>query len=143
MNSKLAFALFALPMGLSASIASGAKSASAAEVAYQPDGQTSVVVAQRYDDHWNQDRRSDDARYHDRQEKFRRQEFRRNEERRHEELRRERNYQDRDYRDQNYRDQNYQNRDHQDDRIWVPGHYQAGFLGFGRTWVEGHWQYRH
>ena len=24
-------------------------------------------------------------------------------------------------------------------RVWIPGHWESGFLGIGRKWVEGHW----
>ena len=27
-------------------------------------------------------------------------------------------------------------------RVWIPGHWESGFLGIGRKWVEGHWQNR-
>lgn len=27
-------------------------------------------------------------------------------------------------------------------RVWIPGHYEPGFLGIGRKWVEGHWEDR-
>jgi hypothetical protein len=27
-------------------------------------------------------------------------------------------------------------------RVWIPGHYKPGFLGIGRKWVEGYWEYR-
>lgn len=26
-------------------------------------------------------------------------------------------------------------------RVWVPGHWESGFLGIGRRWVEGRWEY--
>lgn len=27
-------------------------------------------------------------------------------------------------------------------RVWIPGHWEPGFLGIGRKWVEGHWENR-
>ncbi|HEY9612395.1 hypothetical protein [Allocoleopsis sp.] len=27
-------------------------------------------------------------------------------------------------------------------RVWIPGHWESGFLGIGRKWVEGHWEFR-
>jgi hypothetical protein len=27
-------------------------------------------------------------------------------------------------------------------RVWIAGHYEPGFLGLGRKWVEGHWETR-
>ena len=29
-----------------------------------------------------------------------------------------------------------------DRRVWIPGHWESGFLGIGRKWVEGHWETR-
>jgi hypothetical protein len=72
MNRKLAVAAFALPFGVSFLLA---KSASAAEVAYQPDAQTHVFVAQRYDDPQNHERRDDWRRNEVRGQSFHRNEF--------------------------------------------------------------------
>jgi len=27
-------------------------------------------------------------------------------------------------------------------RVWIPGHWEPGFLGIGRKWVAGHWETR-
>ncbi len=27
-------------------------------------------------------------------------------------------------------------------RVWIPGHWESGFLGIGRKWVAGHWETR-
>jgi hypothetical protein len=27
-------------------------------------------------------------------------------------------------------------------QVWIAGHYEPGFLGLGRKWVEGHWETR-
>lgn len=27
-------------------------------------------------------------------------------------------------------------------RVWIPGHWERGFLGIGRKWVAGHYEYR-
>jgi hypothetical protein len=27
-------------------------------------------------------------------------------------------------------------------RVWIPGHWESGFLGIGRKWVEGRWENR-
>ena len=32
---------------------------------------------------------------------------------------------------------------HHDWRVWIPRHWQPGFLGIGGHWVEGHWAYRY
>ncbi len=56
MNRKLAVTAFLLPFGVSFLLA---KSAEATEVAYQPDGQTHIFVAQRYDQPQNYERRDD------------------------------------------------------------------------------------
>ncbi len=31
---------------------------------------------------------------------------------------------------------------HDERRVWIPGHYQPGFLGIFRVWVDGHWERR-
>ncbi len=116
MNNKFAIVLFALPVGM---ISCFAKSASAAEGSFQPQGDhASVVVAQRYDDRNTNDRRDDNQRNQLRQQELRRNELRREEIRR-EELRR-----------------------NEARRVWIPGHWESGFLGIGRHWVEGHWENR-
>lgn len=131
MNRKLAVAVFALPIGLSASLA---KPASAGGT-YQLDPAESNVVVQRYDDRWNVDPRYDNQRvrnqrYDDQRDRERREALRR------EELRQER---ERELRlEQNRRDDFRRN----DRRVWIPGHYEPGFLGIGRRWVEGHWEDR-
>ncbi|PSB26819.1 hypothetical protein C7B82_18365 [Stenomitos frigidus ULC18] len=34
------------------------------------------------------------------------------------------------------------NRRDQQRRVWIPGHWESGFLGIGRKWVEGHYENR-
>jgi len=63
-------------------------------------------------------------------------------------------WRDRDYRrDIDYRRDNDRRRDvdYRRDRdyrrertfqVWIPGHYEAGFLGIGRRWVPGHYETR-
>jgi hypothetical protein len=38
--------------------------------------------------------------------------------------------------------QQQQNRPVANPRVWIAGHYESGFLGLGRKWVEGHWENR-
>lgn len=47
-------------------------------------------------------------------------------------------YDDRQRYDSNGRDGN--RRDNQR-RVWIPGHWERGFLGIGRHWVAGHYDY--
>ncbi len=78
MNRKLAVAVFALPFGVSFLLA---KSASAAEIAYQPNAQTPIFLAQRYEDRQNHERQDDLRRSQVRDQSFRRDDFRRDDRR--------------------------------------------------------------
>ena len=53
------------------------------------------------------------------------------------------------YDDQRDRNQNDNRREairreeaRREQRVWVPGHWEHGFLGIGRKWVGGHWEKR-
>ncbi len=150
MNCKLAIAVCTVPFGMVVLLA---KSASAAEVVYQPDTPIVVVAQryddrgnnnQRYDDQWNNNQRYDDRgnnnqRYDDRQnrdqqEAIRREEIRRNDIR-HDQLHRDQLRQDEFHQEQNRWSQNRRD----DQRVWIAGHYESGFLGIGRRWVDGYW----
>lgn len=112
MNRKITVALFALPVG---AIALLVKPASAAEVAVSSGvSQRPVLVAQQY----NNGRRDYDQRDYDQREAARREEARR------EAMQRE------------------AARHQVSKRVWIPGHWESGFLGIGRKWVEGHWEER-
>ena len=118
MNRKIAAMIFALPVGVVPLLAG---SASAAEVNLSQASQPSVLVAQQYDgrrDYPSRDLRNDRS-----QEEARREALRRDEPRR-EALRRQDTRRD------------------VSNRVWVPGHWEPGFLGIGRKWVEGHWAQR-
>lgn len=165
MNRKLAIVLFALPFGMSAALT---RSASATD---QLDRHPPVVVAQRYDEHderWNNDPRYDnqrdrnqqykdhrnrnqrheDRRNRDRREAIRREQLRKNELRRQDGSRRndsrwEQNRRDNVRWDRNRPIDSRWDRNRQNiRRVWIPGHYERGFLGIGRRWVEGHWETR-
>lgn len=88
-----------------------AKSASAAEVVPSEGGQGTTIVAQRYDDRRD---RLDEIR---RREAIRLDEIRRRADDRRDAIRRD-----------------------EPRRVWIPGHWEPGFLGIGRKWVEGHWE---
>ena len=53
---------------------------------------------------------------------------------------------DRDNGDRRYERDGSYNRDadrrEQPRRVWISGHWESGFLGIGRKWVEGHYAYR-
>jgi hypothetical protein len=116
MNRKITVALFALPVG---AIALLVKPASAAELTVSSGvSQKPLLVAQQYNG-----RRDYDQRDYDQREAARRDEARRDEARR-EALQRE------------------AARHQVSKRVWIPGHWEAGFLGIGRKWVEGHWEER-
>jgi hypothetical protein len=36
----------------------------------------------------------------------------------------------------------HQRRHQTSNQVWIAGHYEPGFLGLGRKWVEGHWETR-
>lgn len=101
----------------------------------------------RNEDRWDRDRRNQERRDRERREEWeqkRREEERRERERR-EEWRRDRDRGD-DYCRDNWRDDdcrdNWRGDRRERRRVWVPGHYESGFLGIGRRWVEGRWEYR-
>jgi hypothetical protein len=126
MNRKITVALFALPVG---AIALLIKPASAAEVTFSSEvSQTPVLVAQQYNgrrdyDQRDYDQRDYDQRDYDQREAARREAVRRDEARR-EAIQRE------------------AARRQVSKRVWIPGHWESGFLGIGRKWVEGHWEER-
>jgi hypothetical protein len=156
MNLKLAIAVFVLPLGMSSSFV---KSVSATEIAHQPETQTSIVVAQRYPDQWNNDQRYDNQGNGDRRDNNQRYNDRRNNDQRHNdqwnrdqqesirheesqqnEIRRDHIRQDQLRQGELRQDQDHWNQNRRDDqRVWIPGHYESGFLGIGRRWVEGYW----
>jgi hypothetical protein len=51
---------------------------------------------------------------------------------------------DRQYNNRRYdiRNHNIRRDEHQLNyrKVWIPGHYEPGFLGIGRYWVDGYWQ---
>ena len=120
MNPKIAVALILIPLG---GAFVSAKSASAAEGGALTVGSTypstpvvvaqQEIVAQRYDNN-----RYDNNRWNDRRDV--RQDIRR------------------DVRQDIRQDL----RRNQVRRVWIPGHWEPGFLGIGRKWVEGHWEER-
>ncbi len=112
MNRKLVIALFAVPIGLSSFLA---KPASAGLVVHAND---QFAVDRQYDGRSNNDPRDYDQRT--RRDAIRRDEVRRTDFRRD--------------RQNDFR--------RNDRRVWIPGHYEPGFLGIGRHWVEGHWENR-
>ena len=127
MKRLIVIALLALPMGAFCSLA---KPASAA-VPFSPALSQGTVVAQRYDDHYDADRR--DHRQDDRRDDHQddRREYRQDD---HQDDRREYRRDDRsEYRRDDRRDEH---------RVWIPRHWQSGFLGIGGHWVEGHWEDR-
>ncbi len=109
MNRKIVIALLALPISVAPLVA---KSAFAADAAFSSNTKP-IVVAQRYDDRWDNDRREEARRAEARRAEVRREEARR------EEARRESSR-----------------------RVWIPAHWESGFLGIGRKWVAGHWETR-
>lgn len=118
MNRQIAIAIVAFPVAIMSVLA---KSASAIELPFVSEvSRASVVVAQQYNDYdGRRDRNSEAVR----REEARREEGRREEARR-EEARREEGRRD------------------APRRVWIPGHWEPGFLGIGRKWVEGHWEDR-
>lgn len=114
MNSKIALALVVLPVSMIAV----AKSASAAEVP-SIEGSRSVTIAQRYDDRYDRYDRNADRQEAIQRDQARIDALRRNEIRQRQAIRRD-----------------------EARRVWIPGHYESGFLGIGRHWVEGHWENR-
>ncbi len=118
MNRKIALATLVLPVGMIAF----AKSASAAKVRSVEVSQAPMTIAQRYDDQRIDERidqRIELRREAIQREQARREALRRDEIRQREAIRRD-----------------------QARRVWIPGHYEPGFLGIGRKWVEGHWENR-
>lgn len=91
-----------------------ARSASATEV--RSLNSTPVIVADRYD--FRLDRREEAQREAIQRDQLRREVLLRNEIRDRRDLRRE------------------------ERRVWISGHFEPGFLGIGRHWVEGHWETR-
>ncbi|BAU11934.1 hypothetical protein LEP3755_24580 [Leptolyngbya sp. NIES-3755] len=83
----------------------------------RPTANLSSIVAQRNDNDLR--RQPNDRRDNIRQEDLRREQIRREEAQRNQDRRREVTR-----------------------RVWIPGHYEPGFLGIGRKWVEGHWEQR-
>ncbi len=123
MNSKIALALILIPLGGVFVLTKSTLAAEASSLVFDSrHASVPVLVADRYDDqyHDRNDRDDDrDDRHNDRYDEHRvsnREEYRR-------EIRRE-------IRQEGVR------------RVWIPGHWEAGFLGIGRRWVEGHWEER-
>jgi len=120
MNRKIAVMLLALPLGTLpiGAIASLAQSATAAEIT-SPAGvrQAPVVLAQRFDNDQRDRNQNNDQR--DRNQNNDRREAAQREAAQREAARR-----------------------NAPRRVWVPGHWESGFLGIGRKWVEGHWENR-
>ncbi len=130
MRRELATAMLMLPIGMMTLLP---KSALAIEKRFTPTmnqpNQTILVADRDDDDHWD-NRRDDDRwdnnrRYDDRWDNNRR-------------------YNDRwnnNHRD-NWQNNNRYYNQYGGRRVWIPGHWESGFLGIGRRWVEGHWEYR-
>jgi hypothetical protein len=117
MRSTIATVMLVLPIGITTLLP---KSALATERSYYPERNQVIIVTDRdndhrYDDRWDNNRRYDNRWDNNRWDNNRRSDNWRN--------------------DQYY--QQYGNR-----RVWIPGHWEPGFLGIGRKWVEGHWEYR-
>lgn len=115
MNPRITIASLIFPLGLISLIA---KPVSAKEMASLPlVKQAPLVLAQAYNNHRQYDQ------HQEAREAIRRDEIRRDEIR-----------QDEIRRDEIHRDASR--------RVWIPGHWESGFLGIGRKWVEGHWEFR-
>ncbi|MBW4471705.1 MAG: hypothetical protein KME45_15035 [Stenomitos rutilans HA7619-LM2] len=102
------------------------KPASAETVPQTAFSRAPIVIADRDNNDWrNNDRRDNDRRDNDRRDNDWRN-----------------NHRDNDWRN-NRRDYDWRNnrRDYQR-RVWIPGHWERGFLGIGRKWVAGHYEYR-
>lgn len=156
MTPKLTVALCLLSIGGTCFLA---QSASAAEAVFHPSGSSYApdrVLAQHPEEHHRHNRD------HDRQQ----------ERRDHDDYRRGDSYRRDDYRrvgvrgqyntgpiviygrdrdqDAYHRGEIYRNDPHRQVeyrrqegiRVWIPGHWEPGFLGIGRRWVEGHWEVR-
>lgn len=127
MKREIATAMLVLPIGM---ITLLPKSALAMNKKFTPSlnqtNQTILVADRDDDDRWDNNRRYDNRwdnnrRYDDRW-------------------------------DNNHRDNRWDNNRRYDNgryyqqygnrRVWIPGHWEAGFLGIGRRWVAGHWEYR-
>ncbi len=112
MRREIATAMLVLPIGMTTLLP---KSALATERSYYPERNQVIIVTDRDNDHRYDDRWDNNRRYDNRWDNNRRNDNWRN--------------------DQYY--QQYGNR-----RVWIPAHWEPGFLGIGRRWVEGHWEYR-
>lgn len=141
MKREIATAMLLLPIGMTTLLP---KSALAIEKRFTPNlNQTNqpVLVADRDDDdHWDNNRR-----YDDRWDNNRRYDGRWDNNHRDND-RWDNNHHYNDRWDNNHRD-NWQNNNryynqYGSRKVWIPGHWESGFLGIGRKWVEGHWDYR-
>ena len=94
-----------------------------------------VIIADRDDNDWRNDRRDNDRRDNNWRNNDHRDNDRRDNDWRN-------NRRDNDWRN-NRRDNDWRNdrRDNQR-RVWIPGHWESGFLGIGRKWVAGHYENR-
>lgn len=141
MNKKIA-ALFLLPLGAVSLLPKSALATEATSFSpVSPSSASSVLVAQKYGappvsiQREINDNRQD--RWDDRQDRWDDRRDRWND-----------HWDDRRDRWDNRRDRWNDRRDRWDDyrqesrRVWIPGHWEAGFLGIGRRWVDGHWEYR-
>jgi hypothetical protein len=122
MKREIATAMLMLPIGM---ITLLPKSALATERSFSSERSQVIIVAdqdnnRRYDDRWDNNRRYDD---------------------RWDNNRRYDNRWDNNRRSDNWRNNQYYEQ-YGNRRVWIPGHWERGFLGIGRRWVEGHWEYR-
>ena len=131
MNPRIATGILIFPLGLISLIAnpvSARETASRTLVKQEP-----LVVAQTYHREYDQHQ---EAREAARQAEVRRDEIRQAEIRRDEirqaEIRRD------EIRQAEIRQAEI--RRNAPRRVWIPGHWESGFLGIGRKWVEGHWE---
>ncbi len=119
MNRFLAVAIGALPI---VTLSLLPQLASAEAVPQKALSSAPVMLADRYDD---ANQRRDDWRDNNQ----RRDDWRDNNQRRYDHQRC-----DHDWRYSNRRDSQRQ--------VWIPGHWERGFLGIGRKWVAGHYEKR-
>ncbi|MBW4695888.1 MAG: hypothetical protein KME27_29595 [Lyngbya sp. HA4199-MV5] len=131
MNRLMMVAIGSLPI---VALSCLPKPASAEAVPQNAFSRAPIVIADRDNNDWrNNDRWDNDRRDNDRRDNDWRNNNRRDNDRRDYDWRNN-NRRDNDWRDNNRRD--YQR------RVWIPGHWERGFLGIGRKWVAGHYAYR-
>ncbi len=105
------------------------KTALAVEKISSHNANQAILIADRDHDSWDNDRWDNDHRDHDRRDD------------RWDNNRRYDNRWDNNRRSDNWRNDRYYEQ-YGNRRVWIPAHWEPGFLGIGRRWVEGHWEYR-